>query len=520
MRARSERHERRLEFLGGAFSDFRSFCGLLQIVPKSGIRQQLVLNEIQQAYCAARTPRDVVLKPRQIGMTTLEQARDVYLFLTKPGARVVTTCQSMQDETPLRLLAANYRLMFQSLREIGVRLDLTTENTAEWVIAARDSSLRIIQAGASQEAASKKGRAGTITRLHLTETAFYEYAGDTLNALFECVPGVEYGTEIVNESTPNGASGVYYEQFMAAVKGDNGYAAHFFPWFMQTEYRSMLKAGEHVEPETAREIELVERHGVSPEQLKWYREKVRLKGQHLTDQEYPTDSNTCFLVTGRTFFDNLVTEALLSHAREPAATEIVGRGGARGTLRVWSAPARGVTYVMAIDPSEGTGGDPGAIVIYERKTGRHVASVHGQFPTWELARVAADVGRRFNEALLVVERNNHGHAVLQALDREYTYPNIYVGTDKKPGWSTSSVTRASALDALEDAHRNGEWSTDDPELLQEMRRFLINKHGKAEAAAGAHDDLVMAAAIGWDVISSHAVPRPFSAATVPSRYDE
>lgn len=503
MPARARTQDRgRLEFLAEAFSDFRTFCGLLQIVPKSGVRQQLVLNEIQQAYCAQRTQRDVALKARQVGFTTLEQARDVFVFLTRPGSRVVTTCQSMQDETPARLLAANYRLMFKSLRALGVRLDFTTENAAEWVIASRDSSLRIIQAGASQEAASKKGRAGTITRLHLTETAFYEYAADTLNALFECVPGPEFGTEIINESTPNGASGVYYQQFIAAMSGANGYAAHFFPWFMQGEYRSPLAPGERLEPQTAREIELVERHRVSPEQLKWYREKVAVKGAELTDQEYPTDPETCFLVSGRTFFDVAVTRALLSQARPPLVTEAIGQASTKGTLQIWAAPVWSSDYVVAVDPSEGVGGDPGAAVVYERRTGQHVATLHGQFATWELARVSADVGRRYNTALLVVERNNHGHAVLQALEREEKYPDIYEGHDGKPGWTTSAVTRAAALDAFEDAHRTGQWTTNDRELLGEMLRFVVNRFGKPEAAAGAHDDLVLATAIAWDVLSS------------------
>lgn len=36
---------------------------------------------------------------------------------------------------------------------------------------------------------------------------------------------------------------------------------------------------------------------VSPEQLKWYREKVAVKGAELTDQEYPTDPETCSLLS-------------------------------------------------------------------------------------------------------------------------------------------------------------------------------------------------------------------------------
>ena len=34
-----------------------------------------------------------------------------------------------------------------------------------------------------------------------------------------------------------------------------------------------------------------------------------------------------------------------------------------------------------------------------------------------------------------------------------------------------------------------------------MLRFVVNRFGKPEAAAGAHDDLVLATAIAWDVLS-------------------
>ncbi len=169
----------RAEFLAWALADFTRFCGIVDIVPKSGKRQKLVLNEIQRAYCAGRTPRDNVLKPRQVGFTTEEQARDVYYFLTVPGARVVATCQSLTDHAPSRLLAKNYRVMFESLERAGLRLNFRTQSTGEWVLADRDASLRIEEAGASEAAASKKGRAGVISRLHLTETAFYEYADET-----------------------------------------------------------------------------------------------------------------------------------------------------------------------------------------------------------------------------------------------------------------------------------------------------------------------------------------------------
>jgi hypothetical protein len=293
-----------------ALRSFETFAPLLDIVPKDGRRQKFQLNAIQRLFCSERTGRDVVLKPRQVGFTTLEQARDIFHFLTYPGARVVTTCQSLQDNTPLKQLSANYRVMFEGLKRAGLDIKFRTENAAEWVLADRDASLRIVVAGASEASASKKGRAGTITRLHLTETAFYEFADETLNALLECVPPRELGSEIVSESTANGAAGYFHRQCQNAKAGLGDYKLHFYPWFSQEEYSKPLEPGETFTPETEQEKRLAAL-GLTAGQLKWYRAKVIDKGQAAVDQEYPSDPETCFLVSGRGFFDALVTNALL-----------------------------------------------------------------------------------------------------------------------------------------------------------------------------------------------------------------
>jgi hypothetical protein len=477
---------------GPSIDDFEAFCGLVDIVPKGGGRCKLVWNEIQRRYCANRTQRDVSLKARQAGFTTLEQARDVWHFLTVPGARVVVTCQSITDRSPVRLLSANYRLMFESLQAAGVPIKFRTESISEWVLDDRDASLRIIEAGASEAAAQKKGRAGTITRLHLTETAFYEYAEETLNALLECVPGIEYGSEIISESTPNGAQGVFYRQCKSAEAGESGYKLHFFPWFLISEYSAPLERGERIEPRDELEERLLAA-GCKPEQLKWYRRKVAEKGADKTAQEYPSDPETCFLVSGRGFFDEPTTARLLADA---PSGPLESRD--RHRIRIYRKPQPNVVYLLSVDTSEGGGGDPSGAMMWDRRTGEHVATIDGQFQPWELAKCSAKLGREYNEAEIAVERNNHGHAVLQALDREEQYRNIYRHEDEKPGWPTNTLTRPQMLDGLEDAHRRGLFTTPDRAVLSQLRTF-VTKNGKPQAANGEHDELVIAAAIGWAV---------------------
>jgi hypothetical protein len=503
--------------------DFPGFAQLLDIVDKDGHRGRLRLNCIQSAFEVSRTGRDIVLKPRQIGFTTSELARDIWYFLTKPGSRVVVVLQSQSDHGALNETSEKIRIMFDGLVEQGFVLDFRTQSTSTWALG--DSTLRIVEAGASEKAAGKKGRSGTIHRLHISEAAFFEYAEKTLNALLECVPHFSKGTEIVIESTANGPAGAYYERYMRAKLAGDEYVAHFFAWITHAEYATPLEAGETITPQTDRERELVEKHGGTPEQLKWYRAKVKDKKQALADQEYPLDEETCWLTPGRTFFDRDSVVAMRSSA--PIREELHGQGitvidsereRATAALRIWKDPvlpdpAKGVAgrrYVVIADPSEGTGGDPGAATVHDRETGEHVATLHGQFPPGRFAELLHNVGHRYNRALIVVERNNHGHAVIQALVappkvdpphvQRVPYPNVYKGPDEKHGWVSTEVTRTSALDALEDAQRKGEFTTPDPRVRGEMLVFIVNKHGKAEAASGAHDDLVICSAIGWNVM--------------------
>ena len=495
-----ERHKR-IEFLAWALEKPERFVTLCEIIPKGrgGKRQKLILQPIQRQYIAQRTQRDVVLKPRQIGFTTLTQALDLYHLLTNPGARVVVTCQSIVGNAPTNDISERYRIMFDGLRRAGFDIKFRADSKTHWALADRDSTLRIIEAGASEQAANKKGRAGTISRLHLTETAFYEYADETLNAMLECVPGIEHGSEIVSESTPNGASGFFYEQCTAARAGSGAYRFHFYPWFDQPEYKVKLAEGEVIKPENDRESRWMA-HGVTPEQIKWYRAKIVDKGYDKTSQEYPADPVTCFLESGRGFFEKELLNNQLEALPELSESERSQR------VRIFAEPEPNAKYVIGADTSEGVGKDRSGAVIREYKTHKHMATITGQYTTWDFARELNRYGRKYNNAELGVERNNHGHSVIQALLNEYSYPNLYRAPDLRYGWVTSPASRTPMLDELQDIHRNGTWSTPDRLVLEEFKSFIVNDAGRAEAKRGAHDDLVIAEAICWAVRQTIPVP--------------
>jgi len=531
--------------------DFLGFVRLLEVRPReaAGVgRIPFVPTAIQLAYCRARTARDVVLKPRQVKITTIELARDLWFFLTKPGVAVRVLVQSSQEDEMMAEVAERLAMFVDSLRK-NAELDLTsvlTRSTRTELVLNNGASLRIMGAGASETAAQKKGRGGTIHRLHATEVASWEWAGQTLNAILESIAGPDHGTEVVFESTANGAGGeegrslleatgaeYFYLACQGARAGTNGLAFHFFPWLMEAEYAVKLDPGEMVDPEDQPDVEKRERErqlveiGATKEQLKWWRMKARGKGLEEMDQEYPHDPDLCFIVSGRQYFDKVRVEAMVVAAREPVERWEVRRSGAMGEVRIWRRAEPKRRYCVSVDPSEGVGRDRGVATVWERGTGRHVATFAGQIKPAELAREAVKLGELYNGATIVVERTNHGHAVLAELEREdrvgegpkRRYPRIFRDQDGKLGWLSSEVSRTEALSDLDRAIRDDTWSTPDVELARELRTFVVGKRGRAEARRGAKDDLVLAAAIGYDAVRRRGEDEPRARAPRPITID-
>jgi|SRR6185312_460016 len=80
-----------------------------------------------------------------------------------------------------------------------------------------------------------------------------------------------------------------------------------------------------------------------------------------------------------------------------------------------------------------------------------------------------------------------------------TYGDIANSNETKIGWDTNTATRPKMLADLKDAVDHQLLRIYDKPLINEMYSFIINKQGKPEAESSAHDDLVMACAIAWQL---------------------
>jgi hypothetical protein len=292
------------------------------------------------------------------------------------------------------------------------------------------------------------------------------------------------GSELILESTPDGVGGCFHEEWQKA--GETGMVRHFFPWWMERRYR-----GEAVDEAslTGEESGLMSREGLDLEQI-GFRRQIRANFRGLARQEYAEDEESCFLASGNSVFELEAIEARLATA--PAAIET----RRNGEMEIWLPPLRGKQYLVAVDPSGGgSEGDYSAAQVLELETGLQCAEFAGHMGGLELARLVTALAAEYNQAWLVVERNNHGSGVLALIEAVCGYRKIY-RQGGQPGWLTTSMSRPAALGRLDAG------LVEQPErflsrrLLAECRSFVRMADGKSGARAGTHDDRVMAMAIG------------------------
>jgi len=113
----------------------------------------------------------------------------------------------------------------------------------------------------------------------------------------------------------------------------------------------------------------------------------------------------------------------------------------------------------------------------------------------ELARLMTELAAEYNQAWLVVERNNHGSGILALLESVCGYGRIYK-QGWLAGWLTTSMSRPAALGRLDAALVEEPKRFQSRKLLAECRSFVRLPNGGSGARPGTHDDRVMAMAIG------------------------
>ena len=174
-----------------------------------------------------------------------------------------------------------------------------------------------------------------------------------------------------------------------------------------------------------------------------------------------------------------------------------------GEVRWYQRPRPDQIYVVGLDPSLGTGGDPAAIQVFEANTTRQIAEWrHNRSDIPTQVRVMTDIIRQINEVVkspqsiyYSVENNSIGEAALISI-AEYGEENIQGYFLSEPGrqrrgFNTTPKSKLAACAKFKHLVESSRMHIASASLVSECKTFVA--HGTSYSAKiGETDDLVMA----------------------------
>lgn len=180
----------------------------------------------------------------------------------------------------------------------------------------------------------------------------------------------------------------------------------------------------------------------------------------------------------------------------------------QGQVRWYKKPNKDMTYMIALDPSLGTGGDPAAIQVFELPTFEQVAEwKHNKTPIQQQIGILIELTKYLAETVPAnsiyysMENNTLGEAALISV-AEIGEENIKgtflseparAGNVKRyrKGFNTTNKTKISACAKLKNLIESKRMTVYSRPLISELKTFVA--HGTSYAAKpGETDDLVMA----------------------------
>ena len=485
------------------------------------------LSELQKRYVrikketvqAGKKPWFLLLKARRIGFTTFEQIASYAFAITRPQSNIVTLAHT--GPTTNRIFEDIVRLAYNN---DPFKPPLMRDRGGELIFAHNMSRFYVGTAGG-------KGfsRGDTTQKVHGSEVAFWLDGNvEKQSALWASITGACSFGEIVFETTANGREKFCLE-YEEAKAQRSLFTPIFFAWFDDPRNRKAegtYDAAEIKDTLTADEEELILKHRLSPAQIAFRRDCWK-QYRVLTPQEMPEDDVSCFLTSGLCFFQNKL--AILNQIKKiqqmKAAGQIVRRpladpfrnGQIVGFEERYEPPITDVKYVIGADTSEGVGRDPNGIRVVRQDTGKLVHVVHGQFSIKGQAHNIKRLLDEYNGALTLVERQNHGHSILEVLmslgiTRPHTrggplyYHKDSGGTevqfagksfvDGRPGWDTGNdEVRNFMLNTFADYLETNINEFYDELTLTECLSFKLQTSGRFDHDDGAHDDGIFSNAI-------------------------
>lgn len=482
--------------------------------------QRKFLAEIERQYNSGKPVRIVVLKARQLGISTAMEAVLFWWGFIHPGMNGLVIAHEgdasgyLFEKTKLYWDTWPWHDLYTAKH--------ATQRRLAW--AENGSNIRVATAKNVQS-----GRGRTLHAVHASECAFYQEPQALMLGLRQTIPN-KHKTILVLESTANGIGNWFHEEWQAAETGESDYVPLFFPWYEHYEY--MMPTGLSTNLElTPEERELMRMDGVTYENIEWRRWAIRNlcdADEEYFHQEYPSTAEEAFVTSGTNVFPLQALE-IIYHHKPGYRGMLVGEGfdgrnprfvsDTSGCLTVFKAPKkddRWDRYFVAGDPSQTISGDPACIQVINRGTMEQVAVWHGRIDPINFAKEMMLIGRWYNNAILCPEAEGGGQATVATLLTS-GYPNVWMHrwADKAPGkpanaygWATNWQRKQWCVGQLKSLIADQSITIHDKKTYKQLRNYVVLDNGDlGNADPKVHDDAVMALAI---CVTASMTEQPFS----------
>lgn len=511
--------------------------------------QKQILREIASCNDAQRTI--VILKARQLGITTLLSVFDLFYIMKLAGVKGAILFASYKDAYRIRYdLTTLYETLPTHKRQ------LMTGNNREAIRFANTSELYFLYTSNRTGAKGMAGRGNSFNYLHASEVAFFK-SWDDFDAIQSSLSDSFKYRLYVYESTANG-----YNEFFdlwETAKKSSTMKAIFVGWWSKNdnvlpkklEYANYFRPLDNEEKAYVKKIKQYYNIDITTEQWAWWRYQLETKFRNnevICLQELPHTEDEAFQLSGSKYFPSVLIQNQFIEANKynpmrfhawVEGNEIRLTLSDMYNLLIWELPQVSVKYVIGADPTFGANPDSDNAVISvfkcEKEQMIQVAEFcDNQVPPQLLARMILFLAGFYNGALVNMEVNGPGKVALYELDQIKKNPhllkvnvlgNTLMAMDKleesikqmreylyfRPDslsksfvrhWITTGDTKAWIFEQLRGALYDKSIVILSTDGLQEMQN-IVRDGSVIEAGAGWHDDRVITYALAYEAYSKY-----------------
>lgn len=257
---------------------------LYYITDKDGKRVKFKPNLAQSEFLQGWTGRDIILKARQLGFTTLMCIVGLDEAVFNGNWNVAIIAHNLDDAKVI--FESKVKFPYDNLPEVIRERTPARNDQAGLLRFAHNSTIRV----------ATSARSGTLQRLHVSE--FGKICAKYPQKAREIVTGAFPATgknPITIESTAEGQEGYFYQYCMEAMRGDGEFKFHFFPWHNDPSYTAPIVAA-RITPDLRHyfdKLEYEHKIKLTPEQKAWWAKEEMLLGGDMK-RENPATAEEAF----------------------------------------------------------------------------------------------------------------------------------------------------------------------------------------------------------------------------------